>query len=314
MSGPELCFLFHGIINTDLHASQIAIIMIQKTSYLLPAVKYIFTILNAKRFVLMLFCLSIVQALSIVYAESGCYAYFYNPESNVDNFASLKSKMDIQLKKSGKFRFQPFIDKDIFEKQFKGNQEALAILSSWHYKMLKEENGIKPVLVGVIDGKTTQKKALTARKEVKSIETLKGASIASAGSDDYTRNLLKQMLGKENEKLVESFQLLAVPKDIDALISVGFGLAEAALTTESSLDMLSAINPRLSDKLTTLAVSDDILLPVVAIPENHSPNLAKLLIALKNMGDTEDGNKGIQILGLDGWRKIDEKDGELLNK
>ncbi|MGR3218374.1 MAG: hypothetical protein ACUZ8H_00970, partial [Candidatus Anammoxibacter sp.] len=200
---------------------------------------------KSKSIVLILFCASIFFPLltetSTVYADHICTAYFYNPESNVDNFASLKSVMDLYLKKSGNCRFQPFIDKEIFEKQFKGNQDALAVLSSWHYNCLKKETNIKPILVGVIDGKSTQKKVLSSKKSINNIKMLEGARIASAGSEEYTGNLLKQMFGKENEKLVDSFQLLVVPKDIDALISVGFGLADAALTTENSLDMLSSI-------------------------------------------------------------------------
>ena len=177
---------------------------------------------------------------------------------------------------------------------------------------MKKETNIKPVLVGVIDGKTTQKKVLSSKKVINDIKMLKGARIASAGSDEYTGNLLKQMLGKENEKLVDSFQLLVVPKDIDALISVGFGLADAALTTENSLDMLSSINPRLKGKLATVASSKEILLPIVAIHEGLTPDIVKLLVALKNMPDSEDGNRGMQILGLDGWKKLDEHDEELL--
>lgn len=249
-----------------------------------------------------------------VYAEQTCEAYFYNPESNVDNFAALKSKMDQHLKKVGPFKFQPFIDKELFEKNFKGNRDAIAIISSWHYKILKKENGIKSVLVGFVDGKTTQKKILSAKKNIVVPEMLRGGSIASAGSDDYTRTLLKQMLGQESDGLIASFQLLAVPKDIDALISVGFGLADAALTTDKSLVILSSVNPRLSNELVLLATSEEILLPIVAIPEDHNPGIIKLLLALKDMPGSAGGYKGIQMLGLDGWRKLDEHDGVLLNK
>lgn len=268
-----------------------------------------------KIIVLVLFCISTFFPLftetSPAYADGICAAYFYNPESNVDNFAFLKEEMDLYFKKSCNCRFQPFIEKDIFEKQFIGNQDALIILSSWHYKMLKKRSGIKPVLVGVVNGKTTQKKILSSKKKIQNIEMLKGTRIASASSDEYTRYLLKQMVGKDNEKLVDSFRLLGVPKDIDALISVGFGVADAALTTENSLDMLSTINPRLKSKLVTLASSRELLLPIVAIHEELNPAVVKLLVTLKNMAGTEGGNKGIQMLGLDGWEKFDEQDEEL---
>ncbi len=101
--------------------------------------------------------------------------YFYNPESNVDNFASLKTRLDVYLKDAG---------------------------------------------------------------------------IASAGSEEYTRKHLKSMVGEKYAEAIDTCQILAVPKDIDALISIGFGLVQAALTTEYSLSKLSAINPGLYKKLT----------------------------------------------------------------
>ena len=43
------------------------------------------------------------------------------------------------------------------------------------------------------------------------------------------------MVGEGYAGLIDTCQILAVPKDIDALISMGFGLVQAALTTEYSI-------------------------------------------------------------------------------
>lgn len=249
-----------------------------------------------------------------VYAASKHTVYFYNPESNVNNFASLKIRLDTYLKNFGLYKFQPFRDRDTFEKIIQENQDGILLLSSWHYKILREKLSIKPVLVGVVDGKTTQLKVLSSRKNIHDLELLKDGTVASAGSDDYTRNLLRQMLSKDKNPLVDSFQILNVPKDIDALISVGFGLADVALTTESSLDMLLSINPRLYKKLTILAKSRETLLPIVAVSKAHNPGAAKLLEIVENMGKTPDGEKSIQMLGLDGWKVVGEKEMDLLEK
>lgn len=245
-------------------------------------------------------------------AASKCTVYFYNPESNVDNFASLKTKLDTYFKSFGLYQFQPFSDRGVFEKKIQGKHNGILLLSSWHYKALREKLPIKPILVGVIDGKTTQLKVLSSKKKVDNLETLKGSTVASAGSYDYTRNLLKLMLGID--KLVDSFQILSVPKDIDALISVGFGLAEVALTTESSIDMLLSINPRLHKKLTILVKSRETLLPIVAIPKVYTPGVIKLIEIVENMGKTPVGEKSIRMLGLDGWKMLDEKEMDLLEK
>lgn len=249
-----------------------------------------------------------------VYAASKHTVYFYNPESNVDNFASLKTRLDTYFKDFGLYKFQPFSDRGTFEKIIQEKQDGILLLSSWHYKILREKLPIKPVLVGVIDGKTTQLKVLSSKKKVNNLETLKDCTVASAGSDDYTRNLLRLMFSEDKKHLVDSFQILSVPKEIDALISVGFGLAEVALTTESSIDMLLSINPGLYKKLTILAKSRETLLPIVAVLKVHDPDADKLLEIVENMGKTPDGEKSIRMLGLDGWKVVGEKEMVLLEK
>ncbi len=240
--------------------------------------------------------------------------YFYNPESNVDNFASLKTRMDMYLKNLGPYQFQPFCDRNIFETTIRGKHDCVFILSSWHYKELKESLPIKPVFVGIADGESVQKKVLSSKNTIKSIGMLKGASIASAGSKEYTRKLLTMMLGKDNTRLVGTFQILSVPKDIDALISIGFGLVQAALTTEYSISLLPSINECLCKKLTILAKSEESLLPIVAIPEIHDPEVVKLLEIVETMQKTTEGKNCIRMFGLDGWRKLEGKDLELLQK
>lgn len=41
------------------------------------------------------------------FGESKCTIYFYNPESNIDNYASLKTKFDLYLKKIRHTSFNP---------------------------------------------------------------------------------------------------------------------------------------------------------------------------------------------------------------
>lgn len=246
--------------------------------------------------------------------SSKCTVYFYNPESNVDNFASLKTRLDIYLKNLGPYQFQPFCDRNTFETTIRGKHDCIFILSSWHYKELKKFFPMKPVMVSTAGGKPIQKKILSAKNTVNNPRMLKGAAIASSGSEEYTRKLLASMLGKDNAWLVDTFQILSVPKDIDALISIGFGLVQAALTTEYSVSMLPSINQRLCKKLTVLAKSEESLLPIVAIPEVHDPEVSKLLEIVENMGRTTEGKNCIQMFGLDGWKKLDEKDWELLRK
>ena len=143
---------------------------------------------------------------------------------------------------------------------------------------------------------------------------LKNAGIASAGSEEYTRKYLKSMVGEGYAGLIDTCQILAVPKDIDALISMGFGLVQAALTTEYSISKLSVINPGLYKKLTILTKSGESLQPIVAVPEAYSPEVTKLLEIVEGMEKTPAGKNCLQMFGIDGWKKPGKSEWELLRK
>lgn len=64
--------------------------------------------------------------------------YFYNPESNVDNFASLKTRLDVYLKDTGPYQFQPFCDRETFEATIRNKHDCILIISSWYYKELRD--------------------------------------------------------------------------------------------------------------------------------------------------------------------------------
>lgn len=246
------------------------------------------------------------------FGESKCTIYFYNPESNIDNYASLKTKFDLYLKKIGPYQFQPFSDRKTFENKTRGQHNCIFILSSWYYKELRHFTSLNPVLIGTLDGNSIQKKVLIAKKNIDSLSMLKGSSVASSGSKEYTVKFLQSMLTGNDKNIPETLQILNVPKDINALISVGFGLVQAALTTEYSIEMLADINNGLYKNLSILAVNEKSLLPVVAIPTEYGKGATELLEIIKNMGKTPEGKSNLQMFGIDGWKMPDESDLELL--
>ncbi|MBM4053678.1 MAG: phosphate/phosphite/phosphonate ABC transporter substrate-binding protein [Planctomycetes bacterium] len=246
--------------------------------------------------------------------ESKGIIYFYNPESNIDNYAALKTKFDKYLKKIGPYQFQPFNERTTFENMTRGRHNCVFILSSWYFKELKNSFSIQPILIGTLDGNSNQKKVLIAKNNISSLTMLKGCSIASSGSKEYTIKFLQSMLKEKNKEIAETLQILNVPKDIDALISVGFGLVQAALTTQCSIEMMADINNTLYKNLSILAMDENSLLPVVATPSAHDREATELLDIITNMDKTPDGKSNLQMLGVDGWKELDESDWDLLRK
>ncbi|MCP4699399.1 MAG: phosphate/phosphite/phosphonate ABC transporter substrate-binding protein [Gammaproteobacteria bacterium] len=229
--------------------------------------------------------------------------YFYNPESNINDFRSLKSLFDSYLSDNGAYRFQPFDKKGYFENFLKKQKNDVFLLSSWHYQELLAQNhvGLKLVLIGTINGNITYTKVLSTKKNIGDISGLDGKRIASAGNKGYTKNILESIAMQQ--QVHTRHNILSVPKDIDALMSVLFGMSQGALTARNSLNALANINQKKYRLLHQLAESQAIMLPLVLAYEPINASTQKLLDAIKNMPDSATGKGILGMLGWDGWKE-----------
>ncbi|ASF46065.1 PhnD/SsuA/transferrin family substrate-binding protein [Methylovulum psychrotolerans] len=253
--------------------------------------------------------------LSIPIAPAGTpeTVFFYNPESSVDNFAALKAEFDDYLSKQGAYSFQPFSERNTFEVMLAGKPQGVYLLSSWHYLQLNAKTPLEAKLVGTAKGEPQQRKILTA-KDIDNIPALAGATIAGAGSEDYLRSQLQQMLGASYAALMPKIKLLSVPKDIDALMAVSFGMASAALSSENSLNKLALINPKQHAQLKTLASGEKSFLLIAAVAKPSQSDAQPLLKIIETMQQQPDGEKNLKMLGLDGWKRIDALDTSLVKQ
>ncbi|TAN47003.1 MAG: hypothetical protein EPN21_18885 [Methylococcaceae bacterium] len=239
--------------------------------------------------------------------------YFYNSETNINNFVSLKITFDTYLSQFGDYYFQPFSDQSNFESFVAENDKGVMLLSSWHYSMLKDQASLVPALIGVSNNKTTQRKILSTQHDIESINDLKGKKIATASNISYSENLLREMVGSANEDVVSSVKFVLVPKDIDALMAVGFGIASAALTSEKSLENFKDINEKQYSQLRQLGISKEILLTLAVVHQKADAGAAKLLATLMKMSTNPDGKLKLRMLGLDDWRPLTPSELATLN-
>lgn len=236
--------------------------------------------------------------------------FFYNPESSVDNFAALKTEFGSYLAGHGDYDFQPFSERPIFESRLSDHSHGVFLLSSWHYAQLSAKTPLTAMLVGVVKGESQQRKILVGKGST-DVAALAGATIAGAGSMEYLQSQLQQMLAGKYADLLPKIKLLAVPKDIDALMAVGFGVATAAIASESSLNKLAQINPKQHAQLTTLSSGEKSFLLIAAVAKSRQQDEMPLLNVLESMGKQPDGGKKLKMLGLDGWKRIDALDATL---
>jgi ABC-type amino acid transport substrate-binding protein len=254
---------------------------------------------------LLIISVFLAGSFSSVFSNAGAVVYFYNPETNINNFATLKTVFDSYLSTQGGFYFQPFDDKNNFEVVVKQKNADVYLLSSWHLEALQKQNiPIEAYMCGTYRGNFMQRKALSAKKDIANTAMLKDTVIAGSGSEEYTRSILKQILGKENESLLEHIKILTVPKDIDALMAVSFGMATAAISAESSLAKLAAINPNQFQQLHNLGFSEKTYILIAASLKKTDPKQTQLLEILRKMSDTSTGEKSLKLLGIDGWKPL----------
>ena len=231
-------------------------------------------------------------------ATGGATVHFYSPETNINNFSTLKGEFDSFFAGAGGHKFQPYGDRAAFEKALEGNA-GLFLMSSWHYPQLAAKAAWQPVLIGQIKEKSTQRHVVCAKKSVANVAALKGARIASAGNKAYTLNLLADLLGPDHRGLVTEQNVLPVPKDIDALMAIGFGAAQAAVATEGSLDRLARTNAKQHEAFAQLARGTERLLPIVVASAQPDAAAQALLKVLAGMGADAEGQQRLSLLGLD---------------
>ena len=241
----------------------------------------------------------------ISFGEGKIKIYFYSSEANINNFKSLKMEFDRYLSKLGPYEFQPFSSRDVFEKQVKGKENCLLLLSSWHYRHIHKKYALTPALTGMRNGKKYQRKILVTGEKSADIEAKLGL-VASASSLQYTTSALRKMMQEKHAQT--SFKVLTVPKDIDALMSVGFGMAKLAFASENAFDELKGVNPRLCNKMKVLAEGEETLRLVLALPQSFKENSRKTIDVIKNMPMDSDGKRRIRMLGLDGWQELNSSD------
>lgn len=254
-------------------------------------------------------CLSIL--LFPVYAGTAAgqekvMIFFYSSETNINNFKSLKMGFDTWLSRFGSYEFQPFSDRQTFENHIRGKQNCLLLLSSWHYSIIGKEYSLAPLLTGVRNGKKYQKRILVAASESAGPDILRKGPVASAGNQDYTRSELLQMFGEKTA--ADSARILTVPKDIDALMSVGFDMSKSALITESTLDSLKATDPVLYKKMKTVGAGRESLLLILAAPRSFTDGARNLLHVIQEMPGQPGGADIVKMLDLDGWQPADPSD------
>lgn len=249
---------------------------------------------------LVLLCLALLLLWPINTNADTLTVYHYNPESHSDRNLVLKNTFDRYFQRSNNIQLQPVEDRATFQQLIAKGTVGLFIMSDWHYRQLASSNpGLMPYLRGLKGNKDTFRKLLLGKPPI----PREKITIAVSGTEDYVRTILKEMTFSGSPPPKQS-RLLTVPKDIDALLAVSFGLADAALATEDNYEKLSHLYKKEYQQLTILGRSEPQKRLVVVAIKQHLPAVQLALDALENMDQSQDGRLGLNLLGLDKWTRL----------
>lgn len=239
------------------------------------------------------------------FAEKLTSVYFYNPEINISRNSTLKQKLDNFLTQQGNYQFQPVTDSKIFSQLTQTQPQSVFIMSSWLFQTLINKSELTARLVGVKNKTPYFKKLLVIHQDHQQTDTA-NLIIASTGAPSYSRSVLQNILESSyaNSGSIKASQILHVPKDLDALLSVGFGMAQAALSTEDSLNQLKRFYSNQHKKLSILGSSAPLMRALVVTPKAASPQVNQLVETLEHMEQHQAGKLSLSLIGLDRWMQF----------
>lgn len=223
---------------------------------------------------------------------------FYSNESYIKNFKTLKIDFYKYINGDENYEFQPFDNINMFE-EFISKNNSVVILSSSHYNQIKNKYHLTPLLVAIKNSTMFDTKVLVGKKD----KELKGI-ITTALRKDIATNSLNNIVQTKN------FDILSVSKEIDALMSVGFGMSDFAYVSKDSFELLKKVNGYLADLLTIYKESDAYFRMVVA---TNSQNQEEIIKLFKDMKDNENGQNILNTFGIESFEILGKNDIDRLN-
>ena len=162
---------------------------------------------------------------------------------------------------------------------------------------------LQPLARPMRDGRVFDRRALVASSKASSPTDIAGGSIAAtvpAGGRGSGSETLARFRREHPD-----VRVIPVPKDIDALLAVGFGQVDGAFVSMTQFEMLAGVNPALTSSLHEIGYSIATPFPAVyATQYADAEVIENLRNALAGGSGTESGQKIVRLLGYDGWQPV----------
>jgi ABC-type phosphate/phosphonate transport system substrate-binding protein len=231
--------------------------------------------------------------------------YYFNPDSSQSNLARLKQEMENFLKKNGlTLNFQPFAKYHDFHREMQDGLPAFVFLPDWYYQQNKTKITLKPLLQPIRKGLSTYRKVLlTSQDSTLTIQGLRNKIFAMTTMGNEAPDLLNRLLFNQFKIESSSLNIIATPKDSDALFALAVRQVDAALVSKDNLQRIGRINPRILQIVRPLAESQPIPLPILCagngkVLDEKVMKLKKIFLEAKY---SDDSANLMEMLQIDAW-------------
>ena len=225
--------------------------------------------------------------------------FLLSPDAEKDSVQLISADFEKYLSQYGDYSLQIFDLEEKLERQIEQKPQAIVMIPAENYRQLFKKYQLTVLAIGLVNGVTTHQQVFVARQGTAK-ENLSG-TVAMPYSESEGKIILQHLLGKQQ---TADLEILTVPKGIDGLMSVGFGMAEFAIINLTAFKQISRVNSRLIALLKQLVVGDKQYNMLVCAPlKNKTPSSARTLTALQEMKKTTEGQRLLKFLELDGWQK-----------
>ncbi|MCI5125697.1 MAG: hypothetical protein D3925_14790, partial [Candidatus Electrothrix sp. AR5] len=163
--------------------------------------------------------------------------YYFNPDSSQSNLTRLKQEMErFLVKRNLALNFQPFAKYHDFHREMQDILPALVFLPDWYYQQNKTKITLKPLLQPTRKGRATYRKVLlTTQESTLTLQRLSNKTLAMTTMGNDAPDVLNRLLFNQFKIEANSLNIIATPKDSDALFALAVRQVDAALVSKNNL-------------------------------------------------------------------------------
>ncbi|XCN72508.1 MAG: PhnD/SsuA/transferrin family substrate-binding protein [Candidatus Electrothrix aestuarii] len=266
-----------------------------------------YTSLKAGIISTLLTALLLTSGATLLFPTGACSAennsikfYYFNPDSAQSNLTRLKEVMEQFLQQNAlPLDFQPFAKYHDFHREMARNKPAFVFLPEWYIQKNKGNYKLTPLLQAIRQGQKTYRKVLLTAKDSKlTVQSLHNKTLAMTSMGEDSSNILSNLF----KVAANSLNIIATPKDADALFALAMHQVDAALVSKNNLLKIGALNPRITDIVFPLAESKPIPLPLLCVvdqvPNKKVMMLKKVFLDAKR---SDESSNLMEMLQIDAW-------------